>query len=287
MTKLFSQRYGYTSLEDIVIRENMPEAIQNAIINWYDMLPDITIYNKEGPSSIKAELEEYLWSKFLNKRTQDYYDCCRIGNAPEVFVEFISDADNPWYRKLDILEVSLTIINSFYKNIPSMHEDYNKKLNEEFSRLNYAYRIVNNTITEITSKEEIKAVETAIANNNGAIKMHLSKALELCAKRPEGDYRNSIKESISAVEKWCREKTNENDLRKALNKLESKGIIIHSRLHSAFNKLYEYTNNEETGIRHALMDDDGTYTPSIDEAVYMVVTCSAFINYLNKKTLVL
>ena len=34
----------------------------------------------------------------------------------------------------------------------------------------------------------------------------------------------------------------------------------------AFDKLYAYTNQKDTGIRHALMDDDGTYVPSSDES---------------------
>ncbi|MDD3508231.1 MAG: hypothetical protein PHY27_07395 [Parabacteroides sp.] len=38
---------------------------------------------------------------------------------------------------------------------------------------------------------------------------------------------------------------------------------------------------ETTGIRHALMDD--TNAPTADEAIFMLVSCSAFINYLTKK----
>ena len=52
---------------------------------------------------------------------------------------------------------------------------------------------------------------------------------------------------------------------------------------SAFEKLYVYTNQEETGIRHALMDDEENYTPSAEEALFMLVSCSAFINYLDRK----
>lgn len=68
-----------------------------------------------------------------------------------------------------------------------------------------------------------------------------------------------------------------------MNKLESKGIIIHKLLKSAFDKLYAYTNQPDTGVRHALMDDDGDYVPQAEEALFMLVSCSAFINYLNKK----
>ena len=114
--------------------------------------------------------------------------------------------------------------------------------------------------------------------------MHLNSALEKYALRPNGDYRNSIKESISAVEGFCREKTGESTLGKALSQLEKKNIIIPPSLKAAFSKLYEYTNHADTGIRHALMDDDGKYTPTADEALFMLVSCSAFINYLESKS---
>ena len=102
-------------------------------------------------------------------------------------------------------------------------------------------------------------------------------------QRPTADYRNSIKESISAVEAFCREKTDENSLGKALNHLEANGIIIPKLLKVAFDKLYAYTNQPDTGIRHALMDSDGAYTPASEEALFMLVSCSAFLNYLCRK----
>ena len=120
-------------------------------------------------------------------------------------------------------------------------------------------------------------------NSPRNIQIHLNSALEKYAQRPIGDYRNSIKESISAVEAFCREKTGEKTLGKALNKLERSGLAIHSSLKTAFEKLYVYTNQEETGIRHALMDDEANYTPTAEEALFMLISCSAFINYLNRK----
>ena len=114
-------------------------------------------------------------------------------------------------------------------------------------------------------------------------KIYLETALQLYAKRPDSDYRNSIKESISAVEVICREKTGENTLGKALNNLEKSGIYIPSMLQTAFDKLYAYTNLPDTGIRHALMDDTDNYTPSAAEALFILVSCSAFINYLMMK----
>ena len=204
--------------------------------------------------------------------------------------EFLEDDDELWFKKLDLVEEAIKYLSDresqleeYYRAKGSVAEAFITILNSHFERLNFAYRVVNKEIVEITSKEEITAIEDALQDSTDNIRMHLSKALELYAKRPEGDYSNSIKESISAVEAYCRDKTGESTLGKALNNLEKKGILFPKVLKSAFEKLYEYTNQKETGIRHALMDQDGTYVPSGDEALFMLVSCSAFINYLRKK----
>ena len=136
-------------------------------------------------------------------------------------------------------------------------------------------------VTEITSEHEIKTIEKALEDNKNNVQMHLNNALKALSTHPVGDYRNSIKESISAVEALNREITGDKSLN--LNKMERKGLKIPSVLRQSFNKLYGYSNNEQTGIRHALMDETAEFVPGAEEAIYMLITCSAFINYLNSK----
>ena len=145
---------------------------------------------------------------------------------------------------------------------------------------NAVYTIVDGKVAPITDDMEIEAIEEALANSKDNIRVHLSEALKLFSDKEHPDYRNSIKEFISAVEALCRELTGEDTLGKALKKLEDKGIVIQSQLKEAFIKLYAYTNQPDTGIRHSLMDDDATYHPSYNEAYFMLVACSAFVNYL-------
>ena len=52
---------------------------------------------------------------------------------------------------------------------------------------------------------------------------------------------------------------------------------IPNGLKTAFSVLYGYTSNEN-GIRHALTENNTNAT--INEARFMLVTCSAFVNYL-------
>ena len=103
----------------------------------------------------------------------------------------------------------------------------------------------------------------------------------MSASQDKPDYRNSIKESISAVECLCRDITRKSSLDTALKHLIKKGISINPQLQSGFENLYYYTNDKRTGVRHALMDDSNA--PTSAEATYMLVICSAFINYVNMK----
>lgn len=276
---LFSERYGYKKVSDVIIREEITDEIQNAICSCFDEL--LHIYSIERyavPSSELKVLEKHIWTKFFNQRLSNYdYNSFSIPSCiEEPYVQ--------WYEVLDLIEFSIKYMH--HRDEVYGHSASTRliaALNSEFERLNFAYRIVNCEIVEITSEQEIKAIEKAIESSPQNVKMHLNSALEKLAQRPNGDYRNSIKESISAVEAFCREKTGESTLGKALSKLEQKNIIIPQSLKSAFSKLYEYTNHADTGIRHALMDDEGKYTPAADEALFMLVSCSAFINYLRKK----
>lgn len=282
---LFSERYGYTKASNVIIREQITPEIQNAICSCYDHLKhNLNSMTTMYEESSYVKLEAYLWEFFLNKRASEFY----ISGFKYHIVStaYIEDKNNEWFLKLNIIEKGIEYLlsksQSNYK-IANYTKLFIENLNSAFVRLNFAYRIIEGKIVEITSEQEIKTIETAIDNSARNIKMHLNRALELYAQRPDGDYRNSIKESISAVEAFCREKTGENTLGKALNKLEKNGIVFPDVLKTAFEKLYAYTNQPDAGIRHALMDDTGVYTPKAEEAIFMLVSCSAFINYLNKK----
>lgn len=274
---LFSERHGYTKPSDVIIREKITPEIQNAICSCYDRLYE-KIEQSYEHRRLCWKMEEYLWTDFLNKRKVDF------GGRP-VATTFINNVSYKWYNKLDLIELSIKYLYTYSESnclqdaIDETHK-FVQNLNREFKRLNFAYRIINKEIVEITTEEEIIAIEEALTSSKDNIRTHLNNALELYAQRPTGDYRNSIKESISAVEAMSRNITGDNVLN--FKKMEDKGVIIPPVLRQAFEKLYGYTNDKTTGIRHAIMND--TNAPQAEEALFMLVSCSAFINYLNKKT---
>lgn len=279
---LFSERYNYTKPSDILLRECFPIEVANGVCTCFDKLEGFL--DRDSYSSFKyLDLEKYLWIYFLNKRQNDFWS---YGREHIVATTYMLDDNIDWFKKLDLLEAAIKYlyikVDSKKLNIAIVN-DFVSAINFFFSKLHYSYKVVNKEIIQITSETEVKAIEDALVHAKDNVKEHLASALELYAKKPNGDYRNSIKESISAVEAYCREKTGENTLGKALKKMEDAGIVFPKILKDSFEKLYAYTNQPDTGIRHALMDEEGKYIPGQEEALFMLVSCSSFLNYLKKK----
>lgn len=156
-----------------------------------------------------------------------------------------------------------------------------ERVNEFFEKEYIGYRFLNQIIVPISDEYEFDAVRDALENRYQPVQDHLAKANRLLADRDSPDYENSIKESISAVETICEIitglKGKEATLGNMLKKLNENGVVIHPGLKSAFNTLYGYTS-DANGIRHA--GDIGGPSSTFEEAKFMLVTCSAFINYL-------
>jgi hypothetical protein len=103
----------------------------------------------------------------------------------------------------------------------------------------------------------MKSVEAAQAATKSALPTvyhHLKDALGLLAVRPSPHFRNSMKESISAVEALCKLIAGDPKatLTAALSAIEAKTqVAVHPSLRESFVKLYGYTS-DAGGIRHAL-----------------------------------
>jgi hypothetical protein len=166
-----------------------------------------------------------------------------------------------------------------YQNHKITSKSYLKdSLNKALERENSAYRVLEDEIAPIIDDNQIAAIEDALESPLKSVKSHLQTALSLMADRDAPDFRNSVKESISAVEALCKKITKDEkaDLSKCLKKLET-AKAFHPAFKSALEKLYGYTSDEK-GIRHSLIEESREITKA--DARFMLVTCSAFINYL-------
>lgn len=195
----------------------------------------------------------------------------------EALQSYILDEKNPWYIIFDFIERYLKICND--ATFDKMQAVFNAILEDEVS----AYRILDGLVVPITNKSEMGSISDAMNTPFEACNIHIAKALELFSNREKPDYENSIKESISAVESICSEITGiegaQATLGKTIKKLKDAGMHIHPAMENAFTSLYGYTS-DEGGIRHGSIDF--VEAPS-EDAKFMLITCSAFVNYLVEK----
>lgn len=157
--------------------------------------------------------------------------------------------------------------------------DYKAEINELFQREYVGYRFIDGEITPISDDIEVAEIEKSLDIEFQGCKSHIKKALGFLSDRENPDYKNSIKESISAVESICQiiAQNSKATLGEALKKLEEHGVKIHEAMKKSFSSLYGYTS-DEGGIRHC----EGMFESNVtfEEAKFMLVSCSAFVNYL-------
>ena len=106
-----------------------------------------------------------------------------------------------WNEVYDFIELFATSLQDYDR-----HQVFITSCNHVLEREVSAYRFVGVQIADLTSAEEIESIEQAM-DLSGPLKpvsAHLGQALKLLADRKAPDYRNSIKESISAVESVCK-----------------------------------------------------------------------------------
>ena len=111
----------------------------------------------------------------------------------------------PWYTVYELLEFMADNITLFQTRSGGVSQEaFRKTANEVLQRENAGYRFVASVLTEVTSPAEIEAIEKAMTETEnyglGTVHTHIKQALQLLGQRPEPDFRNAIKEAISAVE---------------------------------------------------------------------------------------
>ena len=260
-SKAMVQRKGFKPGAEVIQTDSMNSELRNSLWN----VLDIKVWS-DGRFEIYA-FSETLWFLFFKKPIDSRPDQPRL-ILKEIRDRFFSFA---WYEVYDFLEF---VVGGYQKSKPQLVKLLNATLERELS----GYRFVSGRLTDITNPQELEMLETALTDSQFVgVDAHLQQALALYAKRDDPDYRNSIKESISAVESMAKiiSGNPKAELSDALKEMKKKKLL-HAALKEGFIKLYGYTSDAD-GIRHSMMDK-----PNLDAADsrYFLLSCTSFINYL-------
>ena len=276
----FSQRQGIKPVKVNIQIDSMDDDLRNRLWNaliihyWSRVRSDL---DSSPPAHIPEtqRLIRDLWHEFFKKPLDTipvHWSDLHIRMRDHYF-------SSSWDQVYDLIEFLANNDPYGQYNSSKFTEFCNSILEQELS----AYRFVGGRIAKVTSEHEIAEIEAALVTPMKPVGEHLKTALNLLTDRKSPDYRNSVKESISAVESLCKLIANDPNatLGKALDEIKKQNKVkIHPALESAFDRLYGYTSSAD-GIRHALLDQP---TLSSEDAKFMLVSCSAFVNYLISKS---
>ena len=277
----FSQRIGKTHLTKEIQLESIDNDLKNGLWNIYDLFILQKISDHHDYSiNMKPSVffSNSLWHHYFKKP---------IDQIPYQFYRVQSELRNyffscEWYNLYDFIEFNIDLANeNIFRhtiNTENLYQSFNWILEREFA----GYRFIGKKLSPITNPTEIKEIEESFSLTESFTSLkscntHLISALSKLSDRLNPDYRNSIKESISALESIAKIISNnpKDSLGGALDKIKGK-LKIHSALERGFKQIYGYTSDTD-GIRHAMTE--GT-TCDFEDAKFMLVSCSAFINYL-------
>lgn len=263
----FSQRYGLAPVPTMPSVDEVSQDLQTDLLN--------AVLSACGGS----ELALQIWTEFLHRSITEAPRTIAGVKVVYRFPDVIDSAklhfgNSPGWWVYDLIEV----ICHGLEDDQYMWEELHKQVNHALERAFAAVRMIDGRIAPITDEQQQETIEMAMRVPLAGVRTQLHNSLDLMSDRNDPKYGDSIKNSISAVETLCRKITGKNKatLSQALKQLKDAGIQLHPSLERAFEQLYGYTS-DESGVRHALTDEGHL---ELEDAKYMLVTCSAFINYL-------
>ena len=192
--KRFSERKGIHPIAVDLQITGMSADLRNSLWN----VLNIWLWESQNFMSVQHGdplvilFARFLWFKFF-KRPVDEIPDNRYQIVPAVKKYFFSCG---WNEVYDFIE--------FVVSMPlgeGLQQQFNDVLESELA----GYRFIDGVLADVTSEQEVEALQEALADDRfGAVGAHLRRALELLSDRKAPDYRNSIKESVSAVESMAK-----------------------------------------------------------------------------------
>ena len=269
----FSDRYGYTKPREALQLEAMDIPLRNALWNLivisFDLQPqEPNIFRNDPLPNLSGTFYAPLWVSFM-KEPVDAVAREHPHTNFRTFREWFYKVE--WFQVYNLIEFLVTV----NRGGSRLRVGVNAVLKEEGA----AYTMISDLIVPVSSEAEVKTLEAAVSPvAPESVARHIADGLRLVAERKRSDYRNVVKEAISAVEAASIVVSGKKkaDLGDALAHIE-RTYGLHPALRQAFEKMYGYASDAQ-GIRHNLEDGDRAIDRST--AVFLLVTCASFANYL-------
>lgn len=271
----FSERHGYKPIREQIQKESVDKETRTLLWNYLK----VVLWDEWEPyrygwtthSEHVNQLMRRMWVHHFNASLDNLpaFDPYETNGAYGIIKRDLMEGK--WFEVYDFLE--FVVQNWSGGGVDDIAVGINSILEKQLC----GFRFVDKKIVPITDQQELNAIDQAASNAPDSVKRHISRAVELLSDRTSPDYRNSVKEAISAIEALCQTITG--DKKGTLGKLLGKVDGLHPAFKAALSSMYGFTSDAE-GIRHALLDEP---TLTFTDAKFFLVQASAFINYIAGK----
>jgi len=270
--KSYSQRIGLTPEQKPIQTTEMDQDLRNSIWNILHTFYLSDAHSQFVPEEVKNLLRS-MRIHFFKERIDEIFSFSMEAERVKRFV-----LESEWHRVYDYVQAVPMYFEPQYGQ-EGLNDKVRSIFNNMFETESAPCRFVGEELVNITDQTEVDEVEKAMVYQDkyALVSVHFKKAVRLLADKQKPDFSNSVKESITAVEATCQALTgNPKAVLDDALKLLAKKNDLHPALKDAFVKLYGYAGDAD-GIRHALSVDSNL---GYDDAKFMLVSCSAFSNYL-------
>lgn len=229
----FSDRNNLDPISKLIQLENFTTDSRVVLFNTFKKIRDYCLSKYHlNNDYISKYIKENLFCEIYIDKYEDSYEKI-MGQVQDVFlsnpfhevlttIEFLS---NIYYFNFDDLQINKWDFN--YQKEKEKYLNPYKVFNQTFEDEFIGYRFVNKKIIKISDKNEMNSIENACQTPNERVNSSIEKALDFIGENEKKDYKNSIKESLTAVETYCNYflHTTGLTLGKALNQVTQKTTI--------------------------------------------------------------
>ena len=232
-------------------------------------------------SAVDSEMNERNYRNMLGPGWQETFKRLNTLYFHDITIKFDTDRDRNLARFSAVLikgpaKLAYGAIQALVRAVATRR--FSDRIAEILKQEQSAYRLFDgHTLIPVGSSIEADTISRAYydaeqAGLNGARK-HLSSA---AASLSEGNYADSVRERVHAIESTLCKLTGQPSVSKALNKL-SENRQLHETFKRGINQLYGY-GSDEPGERHPLLDK-GDAAVTEQDALFMLGVCASLVTY--------
>ena len=279
----FSQRHGYEPLPSPMRLEELSRNLRRELCDIVNGLLETIRYSTYVTDSHFCDSDKGWIERVFGR-----FACIPIRQVDTSYQTVVSNferiiMESEFNRVLDLIEITVNELDDHENIDPADINDLfiSHQAAYWLDTSQHPYRFIPCANPEQGAATR-EAIETLLEGGMDGATTHLREAAEHINL---GQYADSVKDSILAIESVAREIDSEagKTLGPALDSLERAGLLKHPALKTGFKNLYGYTSNAG-GIRHALVFQKDADVGQ-DEAVFMFGACASFSAYLVNKHL--